>query len=511
MSSPQTPLQRALASWTQLLGAERCIADTRLRAQGYDADVGEYARRAILAALYPESVSDVQGLVRVANAHGIALYSISTGKNWGMGSRQPVQSGGVVVDLSRMNRIRTVNVDEVYVIVEPGVTQQALSDALASTPCIGNLTASAPDTSLVGNLLDKGIGLYRHRVDDLLGVEVVTGYGEVVRAGGYWPMDRPLFHFPSGLGPTLTPLFLQSNFGIVTACVLKLIRRPEMVQILYATVGADRLGSALALLKRLRSEHALDAVIKLYNAQAFHAYGGEAAPAGDRAFHMVGAVYGSAPWVRHVGPFVADALREIHCFDDVALLGPEALPRAPKLVQALASVFAGRPTAFAVERAFGLRDAGECCELDRLSRKGLVFVIPVVPCTEDAILNTLDIFADYAKRYDRRINTTINILSAEAVEMVSSMMFGRTREDIEQAHALKRGLVRELARRGIALMRLDIDSQSDTEIFTQESYRDVLVRLKRLFDPNNIIAPGRYIPEASRAAAASSPAVLANG
>jgi 4-cresol dehydrogenase (hydroxylating) flavoprotein subunit len=87
-----------------------------------------------------------------------------------------------------MNQIRTVNLDEGYVIVEPGVTQQALSDALASTAYIANFTASTPETSLVGNALDKGIGLYRHRVDDLLGVEVVLGDGTLIHVGGYWPM-----------------------------------------------------------------------------------------------------------------------------------------------------------------------------------------------------------------------------------------------------------------------------------------------------------------------------------
>ena len=67
----------------------------------------------------------------------------------------------------------------------------------------------------------------------------------------------------------LTPLFLQSNFGIVTACVacvLQLLRRPEALHILYAALAADRLVPALAVLKRLRSEHALDAIIKLYTA-----------------------------------------------------------------------------------------------------------------------------------------------------------------------------------------------------------------------------------------------------
>src|SRR5262249_12897078 len=161
----------------EVLGTERTLVGTDPRAQQYERDVAECARRTIAAVLSPESAAELQAIVRVAATHHIRLYAISRGLNWGLGSRQPVEDHAAVVDLSRMNRVRMIDVDEGYAIVEPGVTQQALSDALASTPYIANLTASAPDTSVVGNLLDKGIGLYRHRVDDLLGVEAVTGYG----------------------------------------------------------------------------------------------------------------------------------------------------------------------------------------------------------------------------------------------------------------------------------------------------------------------------------------------
>lgn len=181
MHTPSTPLQHAMAAWTQLLGAARCIAGTDEKAQTYGHDVGEYAQRAISAIVYPASPSELQSIVRVAKTHHIPLYSLSIGKNWGLGSRQAVEHRGVVVDLGRMQQIRTVNLDEGYAIVEPGVTQQALSDALASTNYIANFTASTPETSLVGNVLDNGIGLYRHRVDDLLGLEVVLGDGRLIQ------------------------------------------------------------------------------------------------------------------------------------------------------------------------------------------------------------------------------------------------------------------------------------------------------------------------------------------
>src|SRR5262245_8674087 len=148
------PLRRAVGEWSQLLGADRCVLGSDARARAYRRDLGEFSQRTIAAVLRPRSTSEVQAIVRTANAYRIPLYSISTGKNWGMGSRQPTCDGGVVVDLGGMNQIRSIDLDEGSAIVEPGVTQQALSLALASTPYIANLTASAPETSLVGNILD---------------------------------------------------------------------------------------------------------------------------------------------------------------------------------------------------------------------------------------------------------------------------------------------------------------------------------------------------------------------
>ncbi len=153
-------------------------------------------------------------------------------------------------------------------------------------------------------------------------------------------------------------------------------------------------------------------------------------------------------------------------------------------------------TDFAVRRALALRSTEECRQVDRVSQKGLIFIIPIVPLTSEAVLKTLGILDDFSKRYQMAINATINILSEHAVEMVSSIIFDRTRDGIEKAHVLKEAILEELKRHGISLMRLDLDSQNDTNLFTQKSYRDLLVKLKHTFDPNNIIAPGRYVPPA---------------
>lgn len=58
----------------------------------------------ISAILRPTTREQVQQCVRAANQCGIALYPISTGKNWGYGSRVPTSQGAVLLDLGRLNR-----------------------------------------------------------------------------------------------------------------------------------------------------------------------------------------------------------------------------------------------------------------------------------------------------------------------------------------------------------------------------------------------------------------------
>lgn len=73
--------------------------------------MGKYHRctipveRVIDGVLLPGSVEEIRHIVAIAGRFNVALYPISTGKNWGYGSANPVRDRSVILDLSRMNRI----------------------------------------------------------------------------------------------------------------------------------------------------------------------------------------------------------------------------------------------------------------------------------------------------------------------------------------------------------------------------------------------------------------------
>ena len=86
------------------------------------------------AAIAPESVEQVQAVVRIANRFKVPLYPISTGKNFGYGGPSPNVTGSVVLDLKRLNRVLEVDDKRNFALVEPGVSYFDLSLIHISSP-----------------------------------------------------------------------------------------------------------------------------------------------------------------------------------------------------------------------------------------------------------------------------------------------------------------------------------------------------------------------------------------
>src|SRR5262249_36774655 len=117
--------------WTGRFG-DRLTCTDAATIRRYSENVSGLERR-IVAVLYPESTADVQAIVRTANELRTPLYPISTGCNWGLGSKLPVRDGAIVVDLRRMDRIHEINEQYGYALIEPGVTQRQLHEQLQHT------------------------------------------------------------------------------------------------------------------------------------------------------------------------------------------------------------------------------------------------------------------------------------------------------------------------------------------------------------------------------------------
>jgi 4-cresol dehydrogenase (hydroxylating) len=195
------------------------------------------------AVLMPESVEQVQAILRIANEFRLPLWTSSQGRNNGYGGPAPRVEGSVVLSLRRMNRVLEVNEESAYALVEPGVRFFDLYDELKAR---GNrLWMSVPDLgwgSVLGNTVDHGMGYtpYGDHAASQCGLEVVLADGDVLRTGmGAMSNAKSWQVYKRGCGPSADGLFMQSNFGVVTKLGVWLMPRPECYMPGWLTLRRD--------------------------------------------------------------------------------------------------------------------------------------------------------------------------------------------------------------------------------------------------------------------------------
>jgi 4-cresol dehydrogenase (hydroxylating) len=242
ISSSITALESALAEWVDVLGPDHVITERPALTACETATFATSQR--VFAVLRPSSREEVQQLVHIANRHGVPLYPISSGFNWGYGSRVPPVDGCAIVDLRRMNRILDFSEELAYVTVEPGVTQGQLFEFLRQhgSRLWLDATGSTPHSSLIGNTMERGFGHtpYGDHFANSCGLEVVLPNGDCVETGfSRFQNARtgPLYRW--GFGPTIDGLFSQSNLGIVTRMSIWLMPAPEYFQAYFFRCDAD--------------------------------------------------------------------------------------------------------------------------------------------------------------------------------------------------------------------------------------------------------------------------------
>src|SRR3954469_2614920 len=211
--------ENARRQWADAVGAEHVITDRRSLGE---AETGTFkSGHAVPAIVRPGSREEVQECMRIACRWGTPVYPVSSGKNWGYGSRMPASDNCVLLELSRMNSIVEFDEDLGYVTVEPGVTQAQLYEFLAErgSRLWMDSTGASPECSLIGNTMERGFGHtpYGDHFAQSCGLEVVLPQGEVIETGfaRFHPSKAGALH-RWGVGPALDGLFSQSNLGIVT-------------------------------------------------------------------------------------------------------------------------------------------------------------------------------------------------------------------------------------------------------------------------------------------------------
>ncbi len=194
----------------------------------------------------PRKVEEVSEVVKLANKHRIPVHprGAGTGVNGGVVPR----NGGIVIELTRMNKILSISPADLECEVEAGVVLGELEDELTKHGLFYPPDPASSSACTIGGTIATNAGgmrgiRYGVTSNWVLSLEVVLPTGEVVRTG-----SRAL---KCVAGYDLTKLFIGSEgtLGIVTKATLKVLPLPEFTARVMAVF--DRVDEAVALVSKI--------------------------------------------------------------------------------------------------------------------------------------------------------------------------------------------------------------------------------------------------------------------
>ena len=219
----------------------------------------------------PNSVKEVQQIVPAAKHFGLAIHTISCGKNWGYGDACAPKDGQLIIDLGRMNRIVEINEELAYAVIEPGVSQGQLYQELINrnSSLMLDVTGAGPDASIVGNVLQRGFGHtpYGDRTAHSCNYQFVTPDGEVHHTGFGSVTESKVGHvYPYGQGPNEQGMLAQSHHGIVTRMTIWLMPRPAQIAGFgFSTDSDEVLARVVNRIGKLRQSGTINGVVHFAN------------------------------------------------------------------------------------------------------------------------------------------------------------------------------------------------------------------------------------------------------
>ena len=234
MNAPTSPLhllptiaQRAvpdaLISTLKARFAERCSTALVVREQ-HGRDESSFESPPPAAVVFALSTEEVAATVALAAQYQVPVIPFGVGSSL-EGHLLAVQ-GGISIDLGRMNKVLSIDADDLTVTVQAGVTRKQLNEEIKSTGLFFPIDPGA-DATIGGMSATRASGTnavrYGTMRENVLGLQVVTASGEVIRTGTRAKK--------SSAGYDLTRLMVGSEgtLGVITEITLRLYPLPEAV------------------------------------------------------------------------------------------------------------------------------------------------------------------------------------------------------------------------------------------------------------------------------------------
>ena len=222
-----------VAALRQIVPGEGVIASER-EMQPYESDALTAYRQPPMVVVLPDTTEQVAQVLKYCHDNGIKVVPRGSGTSLSGGSL-PL-ADGVLLGLGKFKRVREIDFENRCVVVEPGVTNLAISQAVAHE---GFYYAPDPSSqiacSIGGNIGENSGGVhslkYGLTTNNVLGCEIVLITGEILRIGGKAPETD---------GYDIMGIITGSEglLGVVTEVTVRILKKPETARALMVGFAA---------------------------------------------------------------------------------------------------------------------------------------------------------------------------------------------------------------------------------------------------------------------------------
>ena len=230
--------ERILKELTAIVGGKNATAAKHIR-YAYSYDMSFVQPKLPDYVVMAETVEQIQEVLRLANREKIPVVPYTAGTN--IGGLCIPERGGILLDLKKMNRIIKIDPESHYAVIEPGVSHGQLAEALYEHKLRFGWPVGPPSASVSSCAISHGIGglnaRYGLNSQEITSMEVVLPTGELVRVGSC-AINEEAWHSTLPL-PKLDGLFKGwlGGTGVVTKLGITVHPIPPFLKVF--TVSCD--------------------------------------------------------------------------------------------------------------------------------------------------------------------------------------------------------------------------------------------------------------------------------
>jgi glycolate oxidase len=228
-----------IAGLAEILPSRGIIAE-KISLKPYETDGLSAYRQMPLAVVLPETTGQVAAILKFCNARGIRVIPRGAGTSLS-GGALPL-ADAIVVGMMRMNRILDVNYADRFAVVQPGVTNIAITQAVQDQQFFYAPDPSSQLACMIGGNVGMNSGgahclKYGVTANNLLGVKLVTIEGEILEIGGAH-LDAAGYDWLGLITGS------EGQLGIVTEITVRILRSPEGARAMLAGFASNEIAGA---------------------------------------------------------------------------------------------------------------------------------------------------------------------------------------------------------------------------------------------------------------------------